>query len=78
MIQPLRRSHFGIWVALPLILAVLFVAGLVSRRTAQPPNAEWHWQQYRAPVAVGGNQQNSNSADSDDQGDSAAPKVDKQ
>jgi hypothetical protein len=47
MIQPLRRTHFRIWVVLPVVLAILFVAGLIVRRPTLPPNANVHWEKYK-------------------------------
>ncbi len=43
----LRRTHFRIWVVLPLLLFALFIAGLLARRSATPPNPQLHWEQYR-------------------------------
>src|SRR4051812_42682025 len=47
MIQPLRRAHLRIWVFLTVILYAVFVAGLLARRTATPPNPGLNWEQYR-------------------------------
>ncbi len=47
MTQPLRRAHFRIWLALAAILYVVFVAGLLARRSATPPNPDLNWEQYR-------------------------------
>ena len=47
MIQPLRRSHFGVWIVLPVLLAILFVAGLIARRSTLPRNADVHWGTYK-------------------------------
>ena len=47
MIQPLRRAHFRIWVALVVVLYTVFVAGLLVRRSATPPNPNLNWEQYR-------------------------------
>jgi hypothetical protein len=47
MIQPLRRAHFRIWVALAVVLYTVFVAGLLGRRSATPANADLDWEQYR-------------------------------
>jgi hypothetical protein len=49
MIQPLRRRHFWIWVALSVTLVVLFVAGLAVRRTPGGPNPSFRVAQ---PVRV--------------------------
>jgi hypothetical protein len=46
MIQPLRRSHFRVWLVLPLLLAALFVAGLLVRRPTTPENAHIRWETY--------------------------------
>ena len=46
MIQPLRRSHFRVWLVLPLLLAALFAAGLVSRRSTLLPNPNFSWETY--------------------------------
>ena len=47
MIQPLRRTHFRIWLVLPLLFAVLFAAGLIARRSTLPLNAHIHWETYK-------------------------------
>jgi hypothetical protein len=47
MTRPLRRAHFRIWVALAVLLYVVFTAGLAARRSATPRNPDLHWEQYR-------------------------------
>ena len=47
MIQPLRRSHLWIWIALAVLLPVLFAAGLVSRQGTTSNNPGVHWEQYK-------------------------------
>ena len=47
MTQPLRRTHFRIWLVLPLLFAVLFAAGLIVRRSTMPANAHIHWESYK-------------------------------
>jgi len=47
MIKPLRQTHFRIWAVLPLLLAFLFVAGLLVRRPTLPRNANVHWEKYK-------------------------------
>ena len=47
MIQPLRQTHFRIWAVLPVLLALLFVAGLLVRRPTLPRNAGVHWEKYK-------------------------------
>jgi hypothetical protein len=47
MTQPLRRTHFRIWLVLPLLFAVLFVAGLFVRGSAMQTNAHIHWETYK-------------------------------
>ena len=47
MIQPLRRAHFRIWVVLTLLLYVVFLAGLLARRTTTPPNPSLQWERLR-------------------------------
>jgi hypothetical protein len=47
MIQPLRRAHFRIWVALAALLWVIFLAGLLARRTTTPPNPALRWEEVR-------------------------------
>ena len=47
MIQPLRRSHLWIWIALAILLPILFVAGLAARRDTTPNNTDVHWEQYK-------------------------------
>jgi len=47
MTRPLRRAHFHIWMALAVLLYVVFTAGLLARRTATPRNPAIQWEQYR-------------------------------
>ena len=47
MIQPLRRKHFWIWIGLAVLLPILFVAGLATRRATTPNNPAVHWEQYK-------------------------------
>jgi len=47
MIQPLRRSHLWIWIALAVSLPVLFAAGLAARRDTTPNNPAVHWERYQ-------------------------------
>ena len=47
MIQPLRRSHLWIWIALAVLLPVLFAAGLAARRDTTPDNPAVHWEHYK-------------------------------
>ena len=47
MTKPLRRTHFRIWLVLPLLFAVLFVAGLFVRRSTTLTNAQIHWETYK-------------------------------
>ena len=47
MIAPLRRAHYRIWLVLAIALYVIFIAGVLSRRTATPPNAGVRWERYR-------------------------------
>lgn len=47
MIQPLRCSHFRIWVLLPVLMMALFAAGLVVRRSTMPENTTLHWERYK-------------------------------
>ena len=47
MTQPLRRSHLWIWIALTVLLPILFAAGLVSRKETSPMNPALHWEQYK-------------------------------
>ena len=47
MIQPLRRAHFRIWLVLAVAMYVVFIAGLLARRTTTPPNPDLNWEQYR-------------------------------
>jgi hypothetical protein len=47
MIQPLRRAHFWIWAMVPLLLAILFAAGLIVRRPTIPTNENAHWEKYK-------------------------------
>ena len=47
MIRPLRRAHSRIWLALAVLLPVIFAAALLGRRDAAPPNPQLNWEQYR-------------------------------
>jgi hypothetical protein len=47
VIQSLRRSHSRIWTVLPVILAILFAAALVVRRSALPKNPGVLWEMYK-------------------------------
>jgi hypothetical protein len=47
MIQALRRSHLWIWIALAVLLPVLFAAGLTARRDTTPSNPVVLWEQYK-------------------------------
>jgi hypothetical protein len=47
MTRPLRRAHFGIWIALAALLSILFVAGLRARRQTTPANPNLSWEKYR-------------------------------
>jgi hypothetical protein len=47
MIQPLRRTHFWIWIALAVLLPILFTAGLLVRETTAPNNPAVHWENYK-------------------------------
>ena len=44
MIQPLRRAHLRIWIALAVLLYAVLLAGLLARRTSTPPNPTLHWE----------------------------------
>ncbi|WP_321475758.1 hypothetical protein [uncultured Paludibaculum sp.] len=47
MIQPLRRAHRRIWLALAVLLPALFCAGLLVRREPVPRNTGVHWEDSR-------------------------------
>jgi hypothetical protein len=47
MIQPLRRAHFRIWVALAVLMYAVLLAGLLVRRTTTPPNPTLHGEEVR-------------------------------
>jgi hypothetical protein len=47
VIQPLRRAHFRIWIALAVVMYAVFIAGLLARRSATPPNQSLRWERYR-------------------------------
>jgi len=47
MIEPLRRSHFRIWIVLSALLLVLFTASLIVRRPTTPKNPNVHWEKYK-------------------------------
>ncbi len=44
MIQPLRKAHLRIWLALTVILYAVFAAGLLARRSSTPPNPNLRWE----------------------------------
>ena len=46
MIQPLRRTHYWIWMILTVVIFAVFLAGLMARRPA-PTNNGLNWGQYR-------------------------------
>jgi hypothetical protein len=47
MIRPLRRVHFRVWLVLIPVLYGVFIAGLLARRSATPPNPNLNWERYR-------------------------------
>jgi hypothetical protein len=47
MIQPLRGNHLRIWIALAVLLPVLFAGALLVRRTEPPANPAMHWERYK-------------------------------
>jgi len=47
MIQPLRRKHFLVWIALAVLLPILFAAGPVNRKVTTPNNPSVRWEQYK-------------------------------
>jgi len=47
MIQPLRRSHFWIWIGLSVLLPIFFVVGVLSRQTITPVNPAVHWESFK-------------------------------
>jgi len=47
MTRPLRRVHRWIWLALAVLLPVLFLAGLSVRQAPQPANAGLQWSSFR-------------------------------
>ena len=47
MTQPSRRTHFRVWIALAVLLPLLFAAGLAVRRTATPDNPNLRWENYK-------------------------------
>lgn len=47
MIQPLRRNHLRIWICLPVILFVLFTAGLLMRQPTTPLNPAVNWERFK-------------------------------
>jgi hypothetical protein len=44
MMRAHRRVHRGVWIVLALLLPVLFIAGLLSRRSETPRNPAFHWE----------------------------------
>lgn len=47
MIRPLRRTHLHIWIALALLLPLLFICALMVRRTTTPVNPGVRWEQLK-------------------------------
>jgi len=47
MIQPIRRYHLRIWLALAVLLPALFLASLWARREPAPSNPGILWERYR-------------------------------
>jgi len=47
MIQPLRQAHRRIWILLPVVLLIVFVAGLVVRRPSTPVNPNVRWEMLK-------------------------------
>ena len=47
MIAPLRQTHFWIWIALAVVLPVLMIAGLASRRVTTPINPQFQLEPMR-------------------------------
>ena len=47
MIEPLRRSHFRVWIVVSALLSILYTAGLIVRRPTMPKNPNAHWEKYK-------------------------------
>jgi hypothetical protein len=47
MTRPLRRTHFGVWLTLALLLPALLVAGLLARRSPNQVNPNLHWEKFK-------------------------------
>lgn len=47
MTAPLRRAHGFTWIALTILLPLLIVAALQSRKDTTPVNANVHWERLR-------------------------------
>ena len=47
MTRPLRRVHRLTWLALAVILPILYFAAIAARRDAQPSNAGLDWSFYQ-------------------------------
>jgi len=47
VIRPLRRAHLWIWIILSVLLPVIFLAGILSRRPTTPSNPHLLWERYR-------------------------------
>jgi len=47
MTRPLRRAHYRIWLILAVLLPAVFVAGMLTRRSATPANPHLHWEHYK-------------------------------
>jgi len=47
MTRPLRSAHRRIWSVLPLVVALVVIAGVMARRTTTPPNANLRWERIK-------------------------------
>lgn len=47
MTRPLRRGHFGVWLALALLLPILLAAGLLARKSPNPVNPNLNWEKLK-------------------------------
>lgn len=47
MTRPLRKAHLRIWMALAVLLPILFARALMVRHSTTPANPSVHWEQLR-------------------------------
>ena len=47
MTEPLRRTHFRIWIVLSALLPIFYAAALIVRRPTTPKNSTVNWEKYK-------------------------------